>query len=95
MVVFLGKRKAYKISCLFRDNTIIAITIFKVIGKTVHKVTIRDSYTILYSSLKKLCEQYDTNYTKSDFLHNFSKKVNLFLFLTFLISYFFFSKRGI
>lgn len=68
----------YELSFKFRDNRILAITI----SKNGHKLTIKDSYAILNSSLRNLAKSYDTprgaKFNKSYFPYKFSTENNLF-----------------
>lgn len=64
----------YDLSFKFRDNNILSITI----SKDKSKLTIKDSYAMFGSSLRKLAEAYDCCYRKSYFPYKFAKGDNLF-----------------
>ena len=70
----LGNIVKYDLSFMFRDSRILAITI----GKEGRKLTIKDSYGILNSSLRDLAKSYDCNFNKSYFPYKFSTEDNLF-----------------
>lgn len=64
----------YELSFKFREYRILAITI----TKKANKLTIKDSYGILNSSLRDLAKSYDCKFNKSYFPYKFSTTDNLF-----------------
>lgn len=64
----------YDLSFKFRDNKILSITIWK----GLNKLTIKDSYTILNSSLRNLALVYNCENIKGYFPYSFSSNDTLF-----------------
>lgn len=61
----------YKINCVFRDKKIIKITISKKINNVNRKTITNNSFSILASSQKKLCEAFDVRFIKLNFPYKF------------------------
>lgn len=73
-----NSKDKYNISCIFRDNKILSVTISKLINNTKHKFTISDSYSILNNSLQYLSRMFKVDTIKSTFPYTFAKYNTLF-----------------
>lgn len=68
----------YAYNIIFRDDVILSIEISSKINNKNYTIKLVDSYTLLQSSLSKLCETFDTEVKKSVFPYDFVNKYNLF-----------------
>jgi hypothetical protein len=68
----------YGISCIFRDDVIIKVTITKKINNKKRSFSICDSYCMLNSKLSKLASNFQVETQKGLFPYKFSNAANLF-----------------
>lgn len=68
----------YAYNIIFRDDVILSIEISSKINNKNYTIKLVDSYTLLQSSLSKLCKTFDTEVKKSVFPYDFVNKYNLF-----------------
>jgi hypothetical protein len=72
-----NEKDSYKMDYIFRDKSILKITISKKINGVNRKVQICDSYAILTSSQKALCLAFGVDSLKTDFPYKFLHQDNL------------------
>lgn len=67
----------YNLTPVFRDNSILSLTITKVINNSKRTLIIKNSYALLTSSLSKLGKDFNVNTMKGDFPYRFALESNL------------------
>jgi len=68
----------YVIDIIYRDNTILKMTIRRKISKRIYSLVICDSLPLLNSNLRDLGKKFEVETQKGDFPHKFATKDTLF-----------------